>query len=87
MTKLYILSRQIHRLLVFVMTALLMVMALTGLVLKYTFIADKLSFINVGYIRYLHNNMSPYFTVVLCLMLMSGLYMYIFPLLRKIGRY
>lgn len=83
MIKLYILSKQIHRLLVFVMTILLLVMSITGLLLKYTFIADKFPFIDTGYVRYLHNNTGPYFTVVLSVMLLSGLYMYLFLVLRR----
>ena len=83
MIKLYVLSKQIHRLLVFAITILLVVMSFTGILLKYSFIADKFSFIDSGYIRYLHNSVSPYFSIVLFLMLITGLYMYLFPILRK----
>ena len=82
-TKLYIWSRQIHKLLIFVMTFLTLLMTFTGLLLKYSNIVNTLPFINLTLMRYLHNNLSPFFAVVLILMLITGLYMYVYPTLKK----
>lgn len=78
MIKLLIWSRKIHRLFVFVTSALIFVMATTGLLLKYTSFASII-FLNLGLIRFLHNNLSPYLTIALMVMVMTGLIMYIGP--------
>lgn len=79
--KLYLLSRQIHRFLVLVISTLTVLMAGTGLMLKYAqFFSKYLPFIDLGMARYVHNNLSPYFTGTLVLMAATGLYMYFFTL-------
>lgn len=83
MINLYILSRKIHRILVLIISVIGILMAITGILLKYTFIATKLTFIDLGLIRFIHNNLSPFFAVVFLGMLITGLIMYIFPLIRK----
>lgn len=83
MTNLYILSRKIHRILVIIITFLTVLMAGTGTVLKYSFVAAKLTFIDLGLIRYIHNQISPFFTITLVFMMLTGIFMYIFPLLKK----
>jgi hypothetical protein len=82
-TKLYILSRKIHRILVMIISVIGILMAITGVILKYPFISKNLSFLDLGLIRYLHNNLSPYFTIVFLLMSITGIFMYLFPLLKK----
>ncbi|VVA43985.1 conserved hypothetical protein [Candidatus Roizmanbacteria bacterium] len=83
MTNLYLLSRKIHRLLVLIIAVIGVLMAGTGTLLKYTFISEKLTFIDLGLIRFLHNNLSPYFAIVFLGMLITGLFMYIFPFTRN----
>ena len=84
MTKLYLWSRQLHRILVLIITALGLIMALTGFLLKYSsFAASHLKFINLGLVRYLHNQLSPFFGLVLILMVLTGLFMYLFPWLNQ----
>ena len=82
-TNLYLLAKKIHRLLVLIIAVIGVLMAGTGILLKYTFISKKLIFIDLGLIRSLHNNLSPYFAVVFLGMLITGLVMYLFPMLKN----
>jgi hypothetical protein len=55
-------------------------MAGTGLLLKYTSLASKyLPFVDLGLTRYIHNNLSVLFTIVLVIMALSGIVMYFYP--------
>lgn len=76
MTNLFILARKIHRLLVLMIAVAGMVMAVTGVAIKYQ-IGDT------GQLRFVHSQMSVIFTGLLVLMIFTGLNMYLFPLLRK----
>lgn len=67
----YLLARQIHRLLVLIVTAIFLVMATTGLLIRFPLA------------RFIHGNLSTIFVIVLGLMAVSGLTMYFFPVLRK----
>ena len=79
--KLYALLRKFHRILVLVVSTFIVFMGGTGLLLKYTFVTTKvLRFLDLNALRYLHNQLSPWFTFVLVLMAASGLYMYFFPM-------
>ena len=82
MIKLYLFSKKIHRILVIVIITLGIIMSVTGTTLKYPFFA-RLFNLDLGLIRQLHNNLSPFFVVVLLLMSLTGLMMYSYPLLRK----
>lgn len=81
MTKYYLISKKIHRILVLIITVLSLLMALTGLMLKYP--AFNLNLINLGLVRYLHNQLSPLFGIVLTLMIITGVWMYLYPELQK----
>lgn len=83
MINLYVLSRKIHRILVLIISVVGIIMGLTGILLKYTFVATKFTFIDLGLIRFIHNNLSPIFSIVFMGMLITGLFMYIYPLTRK----
>lgn len=78
MTNLYILSRKFHRILVLIISVVGLLIAITGTLLKYTFIATKFTFIDLSLIRYIHNNLSPYFTIAFLGMIITGIFMYIF---------
>ena len=80
---LFLLSKKIHRFLVIIIATIGVLMAGTGILLKYTIISKKLTFIDLGLIRSLHNNLSPYFAVVFLGMLITGLIMYLFPMLKN----
>jgi len=71
--------KKIHRFLVLIIIPLGLFMAGTGTLLKFpAFGAKYLSFLDLGQIRYLHNQISVYFTAVLLLMMISGVWMYIY---------
>ena len=82
-TELYLLAKKIHRIFLFCTTFLVLVMAVTGTLLKYSFIAGKFTFINLVTIRSLHNNLSPFLSISLFVMMTTGLIMYLYPLMRK----
>lgn len=88
MTKLYLWSKKIHRLSILAVSFLSLIMAVTGLLLKYSlFAATHLKFINPGLIRYLHNQLSPLFALTLLAMILTGGFMYLFPWLnQKFGK-
>ena len=76
MTNLYLLSRKIHRLLVLMIFVSGAIMAITGIMLKFQ-LGD------LAKVGYLHNQMSLIFAVILFLMAISGLIMYLYPILKQ----
>lgn len=78
-TKLFIFSRKLHRFFVLIIFAMILIMAGTGLMLKYYWQPFGL---DLRMIRSLHNQMSGIFTIVLSLMALSGIYMYFFPYIQ-----
>ncbi|NTU46480.1 hypothetical protein HGA88_02545 [Candidatus Roizmanbacteria bacterium] len=82
-TKLYLLSKKIHRICVLIITALTFFMAGTGSYLKFTFVSTLFSFIDFGLVRTIHSNLSPLFSFVLAVMVITGIYMYVFPYVRR----
>ncbi|MFA5107261.1 MAG: hypothetical protein WC497_02955 [Patescibacteria group bacterium] len=80
----FLLSKKIHRLLVLLISALILVMATSGLLLKYPdFVSRSLSFIDLGLLRYIHNRLSPWFGGILTLMALTGLIMYFYPVYAR----
>lgn len=82
MTKLYLLSKTIHRIFLYLTSYMLIFMSVTGIMLKYSFFRDW-RFLDLGLIRYLHNEFSIYFAVSLGIMMLTGFAMYLFPLMRR----
>jgi hypothetical protein len=78
MTKLYLVAKSIHRYLVIIITVLTILMAGTGIAIKY-----NVGIFDLPLTRYIHNNLSVVFTVALILMMLSGIIMYVFPLIRN----
>lgn len=74
MVKLYLFCKKIHRFLALIITAIALVMMVTGLNMKYGWF-----FLNPLFARRLHNLLSVYFAVVLLLMMTAGLVMFYFP--------
>jgi len=74
--------RKVHRVLVLVMTFSVLLMTITGILLKYPEIPFWLH-IDPVFVRSLHNGASPFFTIVLLLMMISGLVMYFYPIWRS----
>jgi len=79
----YLWSKQIHRLTMFIVVALTLVMAGTGLVMKYSVITETFPAIHPGLMRTIHNTVSPIFAGALFIMMITGLIMYLFPLIKK----
>jgi hypothetical protein len=72
--------KQVHRFLALIILVLGLLMIVTGLLMKYTvFVASNLNFISLSFVRYLHNNLSTYFSVVLFIMIITGAWMYFYP--------
>jgi len=82
-TNLYLFAKKIHRFLVILISTIGVLMAITGMVLKYTFIATKFTLIDLGLVRFIHNSLSPIFFIVFLGMLITGLIMYFYPMLRN----
>jgi len=78
-TYLFLLSKKIHRLLVVLIILLTIPMTITGYMMKTStyFPFDPFA------IRMIHSTISLYFSGVLGLMSLTGLYMFIFPYLAK----
>jgi len=81
MTKYYLLAKKFHRILVLIITVFSLLMGITGLMLKYPTLSFNL--INLGLVRYLHNQLSPLFGIVLFVMIITGGWMYLYPELKK----
>ncbi len=80
----FLLSKKIHRLLVLLISALILVMATSGLLLKYPdFVSRSMSFVDLGLLRYVHNRLSPWFGGILTLMALTGLIMFFYPAYAK----
>jgi ABC-type transport system involved in cytochrome c biogenesis permease subunit len=59
-----------------------LLMAFTGTVLKYPRITNFIP-LDLVFIRNLHNIASPFFGVVLVLMMVSGVVMYFYPIIAR----
>ncbi len=80
MTKLYLLAKKIHRFLVLIITAITVIMAWTGVMIKYSWTPFGASLAKA---RYIHNQLSVIFTLTLLLMAVTGIAMYLLPYLIK----
>jgi hypothetical protein len=59
-------------------------MSITGLLLKFPSLTENyLKFIDLDFIRFLHNKLSVYFAVVLLAMMLTGSWMYFYPLWQE----
>jgi hypothetical protein len=85
MIKLYLFSKQIHNLLVIIISVIGCSMAVTGIILKFPSITRFLPFINYELSRKVHNQLSLIFTIVFVMMAITGIIMYTFPRLKKRG--
>jgi hypothetical protein len=84
LSKLAILSRKVHRFLVLIITVLGTVMAATGLTMHEAGEENNLfPFFDLNLAEKIHNTLSVYFTLVLGLMILTGLFLYLFPYITK----
>lgn len=87
MTKLYLLSKQIHRFCLILIVGSGGTMMLTGMALKYSsFVYKYMKFVDLQLFRTLHNTMSGFFSPVLFVMMLTGIVMYVYPVwVKKAG--
>lgn len=82
MSNLYTFSRKLHRYLVLIILGLTLIMAGTGAILRYpSWFAWLPEWFDGGRVRYLHRNVSTFFTIALVVMALTGAYMYFHTLL------
>jgi hypothetical protein len=72
----YMNMRKLHRFFVLIIIALGLLMAITGIMIKYMLF-------DAGMARYIHNNISVIFTAVLIIMTCSGAFMYSYPIYTR----
>ena len=82
LTKLSVLARKIHRLLVILIIITGLIMTITGSTMKY----PNLSPINPLFARNLHDLTSTFFAVIFLMMMLTGSYMFFYPKLQKYFR-
>lgn len=76
--------KSIHRFLVILIITLGLVMLGTGLTMKYPdFFLSTLPFIDLFSMRNIHNLVSVFFAIVFFIQMVSGLVLYLFPILQK----
>lgn len=78
-------ARKIHRFLVLTTTLLIVLMSGTGSILKFSSFIIHFLPLDLGLIRYLHNQLSFWFSLDLLFMATTGLTLYFSPLLLKLG--
>lgn len=84
LTKLNIFFRKLHRFMVIFIVILSIVMMITGTMLKYPLTSKNLvPFINLGIVGWLHSITSPFFAIVLSIMLITGVVMWVYPMLIR----
>lgn len=82
MVKLYLYARKIHRFLVLIIVFLAFIMSATGMLMRNPS-WEKFSPFSLDLARYIHNQLSWIFSIILILMIITGLIMYFYPLLKK----
>jgi uncharacterized iron-regulated membrane protein len=83
LVKLFQWAKTLHRTALFGMVILSLLMGATGSIMRFPVTADRLLNPNFQLVRSLHSQLSPYFSIFLILMMVSGLYMYFFPWYTK----
>lgn len=81
MVSVYLLAKKAHRMIILPMIMLAVILSSTGAALKFPNVFS--SVVDVKQARYLHNQMSLFFSIFLFLMSISGLVMYIYPLINR----
>lgn len=79
MISLYLFSKKIHRLMLLLVSFLIILMAITGTQMKYSISLG----LDLGMVRYIHSQISVLFTIVLFIMMISGLLMYFLPYIKQ----
>jgi hypothetical protein len=77
-----IISRKIHRILVIIISILGFVMMTTGTIIKFPEIFVSFG-INVYFMREIHNTFSIFFSIIFFGMAVTGIVMYVYPILLR----
>ncbi len=83
LAKLFTWSKTIHRQSMWGMIILGLTMGITGSMLKYPIASSSIPGVSLRLVRYLHNQVSPFFGLLLFVMMVTGIYMYWFPWYTK----
>ena len=83
MSNLYLIARKLHRFFAALSLIIILLMSLTGVVLKFPLFFIKLRLVNIMFARSIHNLLSPFAAIALLIMAITGLIMYLYPILRK----
>ncbi|MFA6909225.1 MAG: hypothetical protein WC289_05095 [Patescibacteria group bacterium] len=84
MTNTFTITKKIHRMLMLMIMTIGLFMAATGLLLRYqSFTSEYFPLLSLGQIRFLHNKLSVYFAIILILMIITGLWMYFYPVVTR----
>ena len=78
----YLQVRKTHRVLVLVMMVSTLIMSITGMFMKYPGVAKALS-VDPRFVNSLHSATSPFFSIILLTMMISGAVMYFYPVLNR----
>lgn len=84
--KIAVYARKIHRILVLFISALSLVMVVTGLTLHKGNEADGKPLLNYNIAWSIHGTVAIFFAFILGCMVLTGLYLYSYPWLQKIIR-
>jgi uncharacterized membrane protein YozB (DUF420 family) len=83
LAKLAVMSRKIHRLLVMIIIPLGLTQMVTGVKLKYPHLVP---FLTAPAASNAHSLLGIWFSIVLFLMMITGLFLYLYPTLQKMIR-
>jgi ABC-type Na+ efflux pump permease subunit len=72
-------SKTIHRLTMFAMIGFSFIMGITGTLMRFAFFATVMPGLDLTLVRFIHGQFSPFFSIILTIMMASGTYMYWFP--------
>jgi hypothetical protein len=76
--------KSVHRFLVLLILVLGLIMMGTGTTMKYSeFFLTTMPFINLFAMRNIHNLVSVIFSIVFIIQLVSGIVLFLFPILQK----
>lgn len=82
LNKIYLFSKKIHRIFMLVTILSVLVMSSTGGFLKFPMLAEFVG-VDSGLMRYVHNQFSIVLSVLLVIMMTTGLVLYLIPELLK----
>ena len=84
LAKLAVIARKIHRLFVLIVTILGLFMMITGVIMKYPgFFMTLFPSADLSFSVTIHTNISTYFVLALLVMMITGLYLYLYPWIQK----